>query len=80
MEYSNSIFFVEHYENVVEQLLTVPSLQGTLAKRSKHTLKSNFANEPFSPSRNDSKIADPDKTKIYAKSTCKWLIMKKPSA
>jgi len=30
---------------------TVPSLQGTLAKPTRLTLKPNFAKEPFSPSR-----------------------------
>jgi hypothetical protein len=30
---------------------TVPSLQGTLAKRTKPTLQPNFAKEPFRPSR-----------------------------
>ena len=30
---------------------TIPALQGTLAKRTKPTLLSNFAKEPFSPSR-----------------------------
>jgi hypothetical protein len=29
------------------------SLQGTLAKRTKPTLKPNFAKEPFSPSRSE---------------------------
>ncbi len=32
---------------------TVPSLSGTLAKRTKPTLKPNFAKEPFSPSRSN---------------------------
>jgi hypothetical protein len=31
--------------------LTVPSLQGTLAKHTKPTLQPNFAKEPFRPSR-----------------------------
>ncbi len=30
---------------------TIPSLQGTLAKRTKPTLQPNFAKEPFRPSR-----------------------------
>lgn len=33
------------------QTHTVPSLQGTLAKRTKPTLRPNFAKEPFRPSR-----------------------------
>jgi hypothetical protein len=32
---------------------SIPSLQGTLAKRTKPTLKPIFAKEPFSPSRSD---------------------------
>jgi hypothetical protein len=32
-------------------LYTIPSLQGTLAKRTKPSLKPNFAKEPFHPSR-----------------------------
>ena len=35
------------------QTLTVPSLQGTLAKPATPTLKPNFAKEPFSPSRSN---------------------------
>jgi len=34
------------------QTHTVPSLQGTLAKRSSPTLQPNFAKEPFRPSLN----------------------------
>jgi hypothetical protein len=34
---------------------TFPSLQGTLAKRTKPTLQPNFAKEPSSPSRSDSR-------------------------
>jgi len=32
---------------------SIPSLQGTLAKRAKPTLKPIFAKEPFSPSRSE---------------------------
>lgn len=32
------------------QPLTIPSLQGTLAKHTKPTLQTNFAKEPFRPS------------------------------
>jgi len=32
---------------------SIPSLQSTLAKRTKPTLKPNFAKEPFSPSRSE---------------------------
>ena len=32
---------------------TIPSLQGTLAKRSKPTLQANFSKEPFRPSRSN---------------------------
>lgn len=32
---------------------TVPSLQGTLAKRTKPTLQPNFDKEPFRPSRSN---------------------------
>jgi hypothetical protein len=35
---------------------TIPSLSGTLAKRTKPTLKPNFAKEPFSPSRSRADI------------------------
>ncbi|MFW5760846.1 MAG: phage integrase N-terminal SAM-like domain-containing protein [Cyclobacteriaceae bacterium] len=35
------------------QTLTVPSLQGTLAKPAMPTLQPNFAKEPFSPSRSN---------------------------
>ena len=35
------------------QTHTVPSLQGTLAKPAKPTLRPNFAKEPFSPSRSN---------------------------
>jgi hypothetical protein len=37
---------------------TVPSLQGTLAKRTKPTLQPNFAKEPFRPSRSDTGLSD----------------------
>lgn len=45
---------------------TIPSLQGTLAKRSKPTLQPNFAKEPFSPSRSNTKTADAKETKNRA--------------
>jgi len=38
--------------------LTVPSLQGTLAKHSKPTLQPNFAKEPFCPSRSNVGLRD----------------------
>ena len=37
---------------------TIPSLQGTLAKPTKHTLQSNFAKEPFRPSRSNAGLKD----------------------
>ena len=37
---------------------TVPSLQGTLAKRTKPTLQPNFAKEPFRPSRFNTGLRD----------------------
>jgi hypothetical protein len=37
---------------------TVPSLQGTLAKRTKPTLQPNFAKEPFRPSRSNVGLRD----------------------
>jgi len=37
---------------------TVPSLQGTLAKRTKPTLQPNFAKEPFRPSRPNAGLRD----------------------
>ena len=37
---------------------TVPSLQGTLAKRTKLTLKPNFAKEPFRPSHSNVGLRD----------------------
>jgi len=37
---------------------TIPSLQGTLAKRTKPTLQPNFAKEPFRPSRSDAGLID----------------------
>ena len=37
---------------------TVPSLQGTLAKRTKPTLQPNFAKEPFRSSRSDAGLRD----------------------
>jgi hypothetical protein len=38
--------------------LTIPSLQGTLAKHTKPALQSNFAKEPFRPSHFDSGLRD----------------------
>jgi len=40
------------------QTHTVPSLQGTLAKRTKPTLQPNFAKEPFRPSRSNAGLRD----------------------
>jgi len=37
---------------------TVPSLQGTLAKRTKPALQPNFAKEPISPSRPNAGLRD----------------------
>jgi hypothetical protein len=37
---------------------TIPSLQGTLAKHTKQTLQSNFAKEPFRPSRSTAGLRD----------------------
>jgi len=37
---------------------TIPSLQGTLAKRTKPALKPNFAKEPFRPSRSNAGLRD----------------------
>jgi len=42
-------------------MYTVPSLQGTLAKRTRPTLQPNFAKEPFRPSRLKDRLID----KIY---------------
>jgi hypothetical protein len=53
--------------------LTIPSLQGTLAKRTKPTLQPNFAKEPFIPSRSDPKTADAQKTKNGASVEVKCL-------
>jgi len=36
----------------------IPSLQGTLAKRTKPTLKPNFAKEPFRPSHTNAGLGD----------------------
>ncbi len=38
---------------MISQTLTFPSLQGTLAKRTKLTQQPNFAKEPFRPSRSN---------------------------
>lgn len=37
---------------------SVPPLQGTLAKRTSPSLQSNFAKEPFSPSRSNAGLRD----------------------
>jgi hypothetical protein len=37
---------------------TFPSMQGTLAKRTKPALQSNFAKEPFRPSRSNTGVGD----------------------
>jgi hypothetical protein len=37
---------------------TIPSLQGTLAKRTRPALKPNFAKEPFRPSRFNDQLID----------------------
>ena len=37
---------------------TIPSLQGTLAKRTKPMLQPNFAKEPFRPSRSNARLRD----------------------
>jgi hypothetical protein len=55
--------------------LTIPSLLGTLAKRSMPTLQPNFAKEPFSPSRSNSKTAAPQKIKKGASVILKCLKM-----
>ena len=56
---------------------SIPSLQGTLAKRLRPTLQPNFAKEPFSPSRSDAITANPDKTKNSASMESKCLKMNK---
>ena len=38
--------------------MTIASLQGTLAKRTKPTLSPNFAKEPFRPSRSNTRLID----------------------
>jgi len=43
---------------MINQQHTVPSLQGTLAKPAKPTLKPNFAKEPSSPSRSNARLRD----------------------
>ena len=40
------------------QLVTFPSLQGTLPKRTKPILPPNFAKEPFRPSRSNVGLKD----------------------
>jgi hypothetical protein len=42
----------------MNRFTTVPSLQGTLAKRTKLTLQPNFAKEPFRPSRSNAGLRD----------------------
>lgn len=44
--------------NIKLLTLTVPSLQGTLAKRTKPALQPNFAKEPFRPSRSNAEPRD----------------------
>ena len=39
-------------------LHTIPSLQGTLAKRSRLTLQPNFVKEPFHPSRSNTGLRE----------------------
>jgi hypothetical protein len=39
-------------------IITVPSLQGTLAKRAKPMLQPNFTKEPFRPSRSNVGLRD----------------------
>ena len=56
---------------------TIPSLQGTFAKRSKPTLQPDFAKEPFSPSRSIPKPADAQETKNGASMGIKCLIVHK---
>jgi len=43
---------------IEESVQTVPSLQGTLAKRTKPTHQPNFAKEPFRPSRSNVGLRD----------------------
>ena len=61
----------------MNQRCTIPSLQGTFAKRSKPALQPNFAKEPFSPSRSNPKIADAQETKNSASIEVLCLIMNK---
>jgi len=61
----------------MSQRFTIPSLQGTFAKRSKPALQPNFAKEPFSPSRSNPKTADAQETKKCASIEVKCLIMNK---
>jgi len=42
----------------MSQRYTIPSLQGTFAKRTKPTLQPNFAKEPFRPSRSNAGLRD----------------------
>jgi len=56
---------------------TIPSLQGTLAKRSKPTLQPNFAKEPFSPSLSNAKSTDAQETKKGTSIEVKCLKMNK---
>jgi hypothetical protein len=56
---------------------TIPSLQGTFAKRPMPTLQPNFAKEPFTPSHSNGKISDPQKTKDGASIGGKYLILNK---
>ena len=42
----------------MSQGCTIPSLQGTLAKRTKPALQPNFAKEPFSQSHSNARLKD----------------------
>lgn len=61
----------------MSQRFTIPSLQGTFAKRSKPTLQTNFAKEAFSPSLSNPKTADAQETKNGASIETKCLKMNK---
>lgn len=61
----------------MSQRFTIPSLQATLAKRSKPTLQPNFAKEPFGLSRSNLKTADAQETKNGASIGVKCLIVNK---
>lgn len=59
----------------MRQHLTITSLQGTFAKRSKPTRQPNFAKELFSPSRSKPKTANAQETKNSASIETKCLKM-----